>query len=202
MLGGLDYDDNALWRFRLLLGGEARQFRRPGLPASTTRFIAEAETTWFPTQLTTLRVTLARDTQDAAQEGVSGLVYSGRADRRSTTNSGATCCCRPMAGCSRRRISAAGARPASAAGVGLTWSMNRHARLSLHLRPERTEWRPKRRPDVVDRLQSGLSLITFHFGPMSTCCSSPVSRFDPLTLRGGGACDRRAAAAMRRSATS
>ncbi len=75
ILGGLDFDDNGVWRWRMLLGGEAREFTASAYHPRNT-VIAEAEATWFPTAMTTLRATLSRDTEDASQEGVSGLIYT------------------------------------------------------------------------------------------------------------------------------
>lgn len=73
LLAGLDYDDDAVWRYRVLLGGEQRRFA-----AFPTRnaFIAEADAAWSPTGMTTLHATLARSIEDAAQEGVSGYTYT------------------------------------------------------------------------------------------------------------------------------
>jgi hypothetical protein len=75
LLAGIDYDADAVWRWRLLVGGEARRFSAAVYPQQNT-LIAEAGAAWSPTGLTTVSATLSRDTQDAAQEGVSGLVWS------------------------------------------------------------------------------------------------------------------------------
>jgi hypothetical protein len=75
MLGGFDYDANAVWRWRVLLGGEIRQFTS-SLYRQQNTLIAEAGMTWSPTGLTSLGFTLDRETADAAQQGVSGLTYS------------------------------------------------------------------------------------------------------------------------------
>ena len=58
VLAGFDYDDNAVWRWRVLLGGESRQFTASAYHPQNT-LIAEAETTWFPTGLTTVRASEA-----------------------------------------------------------------------------------------------------------------------------------------------
>lgn len=74
-LAGFDYDDNSVWRYRLLMGLESRQFA-----AATYRphqdLIAEGEVTWNPTGMTTLRATLLRGIEDAAQEGVASYTYT------------------------------------------------------------------------------------------------------------------------------
>jgi hypothetical protein len=71
-LAGFDYDDDALWRFRLLLGAEHRAFAAAVYPARTAA-IAEGEIVWMPSGMTTIAATLARSVEDAAQEGVSGF---------------------------------------------------------------------------------------------------------------------------------
>jgi hypothetical protein len=75
LLAGLDYDDNAVWRYRVLVGGETRHFASAAYRPHTA-LIAEAEVTWMPTGLTTLRGTLNRGIEDAAQEGVAGFTYT------------------------------------------------------------------------------------------------------------------------------
>src|SRR6185312_1121830 len=67
--------DNAVWRWRVLVGGEVRQFTASVYPRQNN-LIAEAGVTWMPTGLTSLGFTLDRETADAAQQGVSGLTYT------------------------------------------------------------------------------------------------------------------------------
>ena len=47
ILGGLDFDGNGVWRWRMLLGGEAREFTASVYQPHNT-VIAEAEATWSP----------------------------------------------------------------------------------------------------------------------------------------------------------
>ena len=72
-LGGFDYDDDAVWRYRLLLGAEHRDFAAAAYPARSA-VIAEAEVAWTPSGLTTVIATLTRSMEDAAQEGVAGFI--------------------------------------------------------------------------------------------------------------------------------
>ncbi|MFL5281789.1 MAG: outer membrane beta-barrel protein [Rhodopila sp.] len=128
-LAGVDYDDNALWRLRLLLGGESRHYAASVYHPQNT-FIIEAEATWFPTQLTTLRATLTRDTEDAAQEGISGLVYAAARIaidhelRRDLL-------LRAYGELQQASYFGDGRQTGFVAGFGVTWSLNRYARLSL-----------------------------------------------------------------------
>jgi hypothetical protein len=126
-LAGFDYDDNAVWRYRLLLGAETRQFvaYRPH-----TDVIAEAEAMWSPSGLTTIHATLTRSIEDAAQEGVAGYTYTaGRLsiDHEYLRN----LLLSASAGVQRADFLQGGnAQNGYAAGVGVTWLVNRSVRLS------------------------------------------------------------------------
>ncbi len=75
LLAGLSDDRDGLWRYRLLLGWEQREFA-----ASTYRAhgapVAEAELIWAPSGMTTVTGALTRSIEDAAQEGVVGYTYT------------------------------------------------------------------------------------------------------------------------------
>lgn len=139
-LAGFDYDDNALWRYRLLAGGERRSFAAAGLPAHTGA-IAEAELAWSPTGLTTLTATLTRRIEDAAQEGVAGYTYTGarlRVDHEYRRD----LLLQASAGLQQADFLRSVAPPTAALpgggrqtgytlGVGASWLVNRSLRLSL-----------------------------------------------------------------------
>lgn len=74
-LFGVDYDDDTVWRYRLLGGVEYRQAAAASTASQTTG-IAEAEITWSPTGMTTLRASAFRGIEDAAQTGLSSYTYS------------------------------------------------------------------------------------------------------------------------------
>jgi hypothetical protein len=73
LLAGFDYDDDAVWRYRMMVGGEVRQFA--SFPTRTA-LIAEADVTWMPSGLTTVHGQLGRTIEDAAQPGVSGYTFT------------------------------------------------------------------------------------------------------------------------------
>jgi hypothetical protein len=78
VLVGLSDDRDALWRYRLLVGWEERQFaarvyHRHDAP------VAEAELIWSPSGMTTVTGTLTRSIEDAAREGVAGYTYTAAA---------------------------------------------------------------------------------------------------------------------------
>ncbi len=128
VLMGIDYDDGAVWRYRLLLGGETRRFASPAY-ASHSGMIAEGEITWTPSGLTTVRATLSRGFEDAAQEGVSGYTYTaGRVvvdhelfrDIRLSANGGVQ----------QAAFFQGGRQWGYGLGGGVTWMMNRSVRVS------------------------------------------------------------------------
>jgi hypothetical protein len=127
VLAGIDYDDNSVWRWRLLAGGEARRFASPLYPQQNT-LIAEAGVAWSPTGLTTVTAMLSRDTEDAAQEGVSGLVYSSA---RLTIDHEylRDLLFHASIGLQRADFFQGGHQTGTTAGVGVTWVMNRNAKV-------------------------------------------------------------------------
>lgn len=74
-LAGIDYDLDSIWRLRLLAGVEQRRFASRTYPAQTNA-ITESAVSWAPTGLTNIQLAVSRGTQDAAQEGVSGLTLT------------------------------------------------------------------------------------------------------------------------------
>ncbi|HVC61664.1 MAG TPA: outer membrane beta-barrel protein [Acetobacteraceae bacterium] len=128
-LGGFDYDDDAVWRYRLLLGAEHRDFAAAGFPARAA-VIAEAEIAWMPSGLTTVIASFTRSMEDAAQEGVAGYTY---------TNARVTLdhelrhdlLLHGYAGLQRADFLQGGTQQtAYSLGVGAAWLMNRRVRLS------------------------------------------------------------------------
>jgi hypothetical protein len=73
-LFGVDYDDDTVWRYRLLGGVEYRQ--AAASTASQITGIAEAEIIWSPTGMTTLHASAFRGVEDAAQTGLSNFTYT------------------------------------------------------------------------------------------------------------------------------
>lgn len=129
ILAGLDYDDDALWRWRILIGGEARRFSNPLYQAENT-LIGEASAVWSPTGMTTVTATLTRQTGDAEQPGTSGLIYSGA---RITLDHEylRDVLFRVSFGLQRADFFQGGYQVGTSAGLGVTWVLNRNARLSF-----------------------------------------------------------------------
>jgi hypothetical protein len=127
---GVDYDDDTVWRYRLLGGVEYREAASAAVASQTTG-IAEAEITWSPSGLTTIRATAARGIEDAAQTGLSSYTYTSAQltvdheyFRNVLLNGTATV----------RQASfnqTGGQQVGFAFGTGATWLINRTLRLSL-----------------------------------------------------------------------
>lgn len=75
VLAGMSDQSDPVWHWRLLVGGEVRQFNASVYRLQTT-FIAEGGLSWSPSGTTTVSATLSRETDAAAQQGVSGLTYT------------------------------------------------------------------------------------------------------------------------------
>jgi len=127
-LAGLDYDGDTVWRARMLVGAETRQFAAPQYQARTA-MIAEGELTWNPTGMTTLRANITRGIEDASQEGVSGFTYTeGKLGidhelwRDVLLNA--------TAGLRHAAYLQGGEQDGTMAGAGVTWLFNRYARVS------------------------------------------------------------------------
>ncbi|HEY0423471.1 MAG TPA: outer membrane beta-barrel protein, partial [Rhodopila sp.] len=129
MLAGIDYDDDSVWRYRLLVGGETRQFASPSYPRQNT-LIAEGGIGWSPSGMTTINATVIRGTADAAQEGVSGLIYSAA---RLTIDHEylRDLLLKASAGLQQADFFQGGHQSGTSFGVGATWVLNRNARLSF-----------------------------------------------------------------------
>jgi hypothetical protein len=162
MLAGLDYDDDDVWRWRVLFGGESRQFSAAAYQARTT-FIAETELTWFPTQLTTLHATLNRDTEDAAQEGVSGLIHSAARltiDHELLRN----LLLSAYAGVQQASYFGGGHQTGLTGGAGITWTLNRSARISFTYDQSALHGGQSDSQTLSTGYNRGLTLISFHLG--------------------------------------
>ena len=129
MLAGIDYDDDAVWHWRLLVGGETRRFAASAYKTQTN-LIAEAGVGWSPSGMTTVNATASRETDAAAQEGVSGLVYTGA---RLTIDHEylRDLLLRASIGLQHADFFQGGHQTGTSAGIGVTWVLNRSLRLSF-----------------------------------------------------------------------
>ena len=75
VLVGIGDDDDAVWRYRVLLGWEVRAFRAAQYSTHSAP-MAEAALIWSPGGMTNVTATLTRSIEDAAQEGIVGYTYT------------------------------------------------------------------------------------------------------------------------------
>jgi hypothetical protein len=158
MLAGIDYDDDSVWRWRVLVGDEIRQFASPLYPQQNT-LIAEASVGWSPSAMTTVNATISRDTEDAAQEGVSGLVYSSvrlTIDHEYLRN----LLLQASVGLQRAEYFGGGNQTGMTAGVGATWALNRNARLSVTYNQNEVHGSTNPNQALVAGYSQGLGLVT------------------------------------------
>jgi hypothetical protein len=162
VLGGFDYDDDSVWRWRLLLGGEARQFNATVYRPQNT-LIAEAEASWFPSGLTTIRAILSRDTEDAAQEGVAGLTYSAvrlTIDHEYMRN----VLLNASAGVQQADYFQGGRQTGLTAGLGVTWMLSRSMQLSATYAWSDLRGGQVSTQDLATGYSRSLTLLTLHVG--------------------------------------
>ena len=129
LLTGIDYDYDGIWRVRLLLGWEIRDFAAAQYAAHSSP-IAEAGLIWTPTGLTTLTATLTQSIEDAAQEGYTGYTYTTarlRLDHEYLRN-----VLLHASAIAQRAVftQGGGTQNGITLGAGVTWLMNRNLRLS------------------------------------------------------------------------
>ncbi len=131
VLGGIDYPASGNWRYRLLVGVEARAFASTAYPNRAAP-IAEASVIWTPTALTTLTGSLARTIEDPAAAGSSGYNYTNIrfvVDHEYLRN----VLLEGRAGYERADYLQGGnTQSAFTVGAGVQWLLNRNFRLGLN----------------------------------------------------------------------
>ena len=160
---GMDYDANTLWRYRFAGGVEYRESASPSIPPTTTG-ILEAELTWLPTGLTTVRANATRGVEDAAQSGQSSFTYTSASLtldheylRDVLLNASAS-----LRHAAFNRTG--GQQLGLALGAGVTWMIDRHIRMSLTY--DRADIRNLRLPPgrVAGDYSRDLGLLTLRLG--------------------------------------
>ncbi|HVY17900.1 MAG TPA: outer membrane beta-barrel protein [Rhodopila sp.] len=129
VLAGISDSADPVWHWRMLVGGEIRRFNAAAYRAHNTA-IAEAGVSWSPSGMTTVSGTISRETDAAAQEGVSGATYTtarlaiDHELRRDVLLNG-------WVGWQRQDDFQGGYQAGTRFGVGVTWVVNRMTRLVL-----------------------------------------------------------------------
>ena len=130
VLGGLDYNVNGVWRFRLLGGYEMRLFSNAAYQTLQAP-IVEASVIWSPTGLTTVTGTVSRHIQDTADETTAAFTQTSvllSVDHEYLRNV-------LLRGTGRVDLGeygqGGGEQTLYTAGASVTYMANRYARLSL-----------------------------------------------------------------------
>lgn len=129
VLAGMSDETDPVWHWRLLVGGEVRRFDASAYRPQNT-LIAEAGGSWSPSGMTTVSATISRETDAAAQEGVSGLTYTAarlaidHELRRDVLLNG-------WVGWQQQDDFQGGYQAGTHFGIGVTWVVNRMMRVAL-----------------------------------------------------------------------
>ncbi len=131
VLGGLDFEAGAVFRYRLLAGFESRSFSSSQLKTIQAP-VVEAEVIWNPTGLTTVTGNVSRRIQDTADEatvGVTTTTIGLRVDHELRRN----VLLRASANAFLDDYSRGqGSQQLFTAGTGATWLLNRTMQLGLN----------------------------------------------------------------------
>jgi hypothetical protein len=129
LLGGIDYQAKGVWRYRLLGGLEIRKFSASQYPTRGAPDI-EASVIWSPTSLTTLDFAVSSTIEAPQTVGTNGYILSvahavvDHELRRNVVLQG-------RGGIQYAQFLQSGTQTQLTAGGGVTWLVNRAARLSL-----------------------------------------------------------------------
>jgi hypothetical protein len=162
-LAGFDYDDDAVWRYRFLLGAEHREFAAAAFHARTAA-IAEGEITWMPTGMTTVTAAVTRSMEDAAQEGVAGFTYT-TAKLTLDHELRRDLLLHASAGLQHADFLQGGTQQTSySLGAGATWLVNRRVQLSATYDYTEQHGSGTAALPISGDYTRGLALLTLRFG--------------------------------------
>jgi hypothetical protein len=128
VLAGIDYDADGLWRYRLLVGYESRDFSSRQYKTIAAP-VVEAAVIWNPTGLTTVTATATRHIQDSADETAVGFTETAigvRVDHELLRNILLQANATYLMDDYKQNQ---GSQSLIRAGVGATWLINRNAQL-------------------------------------------------------------------------
>jgi hypothetical protein len=162
LLAGVDFNDDPIWRWRLLVGAEIRQFASRQYPQQDT-VIAKVGIGWSPSEVTSVSATVSRDTEDAAEEGVSGLVYTSARltiDHEALRN----LVLKASAGIQRADYFQGGHQTGTTEELGVTWVLDRNAKVSFTYDQTDLHGSATAVPGqaLVAGYSRGLGLVTMH----------------------------------------
>lgn len=129
LLAGLDYQAKSVWRYRLLVGVEVREFADNQF-ATRTAPIAEGSVIWQPTGLTTVTGSLSRQIEDPQSAGTNGYVLT-QARLAVDHELRRDIILQARVGAQYAQYLQGGAQTNVTTGLSANWLMNRNMRLSF-----------------------------------------------------------------------
>jgi hypothetical protein len=159
---GLEDDADAVWRYRVLVGWERRDFAASEY-ATHQAPLAEADLIWSPSGLTTVTATLTQSIEDAAQESVVGYAYTAAkvtVDHEYQRN----LLLQASAGVQRAVFLQGGGQASGyLLGASATWLLNRHMRVSASY--DFTDQRGSNNPtqQISGNYTRSIALLTVRF---------------------------------------
>ncbi len=131
LLGGVDYQGESVWRYRLLAGVEVGVFQAAQYPTRAVP-IAEGSVIWTPTGLTTVTGSLSSEIGAPATSGTNGAIYTRAslvADHELLPNLFVQA--RGSIAYLQYLQDGGGTQTEESVGGGVTWLVNQYARVSL-----------------------------------------------------------------------
>ena len=128
VLGGVDYQSNGVFLYRVLAGFERRSFAASQFPTTTTPAV-EARVIWLPSGLTTVTATISRRVEDATTANTGSYTYTNVAlvlDHELRRN----ILLQARTNYQLADYTAGGTQNSFGAGGGVTWLLNPRMRLT------------------------------------------------------------------------
>ena len=129
VLAGIDYQSKSVWRYRLLVGVEVREFQAAQFPTRTAP-IAEGSVIWQPTGLTTVTGSLSRLIEDPESAGSNGYVLT-QAQLTADHELRRDVILEARGGMQYVEFLQGGNQTNITGGVSVNWLINRNMRLSI-----------------------------------------------------------------------
>lgn len=170
ILGGIDYQYDGVWRYQALAGVEVRAFDAVAFSTKVAP-IARGTVIWTPTGLTTITASVLRAIEDPTTAGNSGYAYNSASVRIDHEYQPNLLLHAQIGGELISYLQGGGTQRAITAGLGASWLINRHMRLSAdYAYTTRNDFSsaPVNGGPVTPALQTGfdqnLFLVSMHFG--------------------------------------
>lgn len=170
-LVGLDYQYDGVWRYLALAGLEAREFDASQFQTKIAP-ILRGTIIWTPTELTTVELTVLRSIENPTQAGTSGYTYTEAALQVDHEYARNLLLHARIGETVAAYLQDGGTQAALSVGVGATWLLNRHLRISADytyttqndFTPQSPAGSEAGAVPIVNGYSQNLFLISVHFG--------------------------------------